>query len=104
MQIAVDADRCVCHAASTGVPQRYSLHDPAAERDACGIGFVADAAGRPSRAVLDTVLQALRNARHRGAVAADGKTGDGAGVLLPIPDALRPVDRCGLGMVFLRED
>ncbi len=60
------------------------------ERDACGIGFVASIGGEPSRAVLDRVLEALTRVRHRGAVAADHRTGDGAGVLLPLPEALAP--------------
>ncbi len=74
------------------------------ERDACGIGFLADAYGRPSRAIVDGVLEGLANVRHRGAVAADRRTGDGAGVLLPIPRALVPAPWCGLAMVFLRDD
>jgi glutamate synthase (ferredoxin) len=61
------------------------LYDPRYERDACGIGFVADAAGRPSRDIVDLTIGSLCRVRHRGAVAADEKTGDGAGVLLPIP-------------------
>jgi glutamate synthase (ferredoxin) len=55
------------------------------ERDACGTGFVADAEGRRSRHVIETALEALCRVRHRGAVAADAKTGDGAGMLLPVP-------------------
>jgi glutamate synthase domain-containing protein 2/glutamate synthase domain-containing protein 1/glutamate synthase domain-containing protein 3 len=74
------------------------------ERDACGIGFLADATGQASRAILDGVLEGLARVRHRGAVAADRRTGDGAGVLLPIPRALVPAAWCGLAMVFLRED
>jgi glutamate synthase domain-containing protein 2/glutamate synthase domain-containing protein 1/glutamate synthase domain-containing protein 3 len=70
------------------------------ERDACGIGFVADLHGRASRGILDAALEALRRLRHRGAIAADGRTGDGAGVLLPIPAALVPGAWCGLAMVF----
>jgi glutamate synthase domain-containing protein 1 len=61
------------------------LYHPQYERDACGIGFVADASGRSSRAIVDTALDALCRVRHRGAVAADHKSGDGAGLLLPIP-------------------
>jgi len=80
------------------------LYDPTIERDACGIGFVADVRGRASREVLDAVLEALRRVKHRGAVAADGKTGDGAGVLLPLPRALLPAGATGLGMVFLRDE
>jgi glutamate synthase (ferredoxin) len=70
------------------------------ERDACGIGFVADLHGRASRDILDAALEALRRLRHRGATSADGRTGDGAGVLLPIPAALVPGAWCGLAMVF----
>src|SRR5205085_4255432 len=74
------------------------------ERDACGIGFLADTRGRPSRAIVDGVLEGLARVRHRGAVAADRRTGDGAGVLLPIPRALVPAPWCGLAMVFLRDE
>src|SRR5438477_576326 len=81
-----------------------TLYDPALELDACGIGFVADVRGRASREILDALLEALRRVKHRGAVAADGKTGDGAGLLLPIPRALLPAPATGLGMVFLRDE
>jgi glutamate synthase (ferredoxin) len=74
------------------------------ERDACGIGFLADATGRASRAIVDGVLEGLTRMRHRGAVAADRRTGDGAGVLLPVPRALVPAPWCGLAMVFLRDE
>ncbi|MFN2388142.1 MAG: glutamate synthase large subunit, partial [Actinomycetota bacterium] len=82
-----------------------------AERDACGIGFVADARGRSSRAIVESALAALGRVKHRGAVAADAKTGDGAGVLLPLPrtiisEVLPPgplwePERLGAAMVFL---
>jgi glutamate synthase (ferredoxin) len=72
------------------------------ERDACGIGFVAHLHGAASRAVPDALLEALRRVRHRGAVAADHRTGDGAGVLLPLPASLVPEPQLGLAMVFLR--
>ena len=75
-----------------------------AEHGACGIGFVADLRGRASRAVLDLVLEGLRRVEHRGAFAGDGATGDGAGVLIPIPAGLPPQPGCGLAMVFLREE
>ncbi|MGH2996245.1 MAG: glutamate synthase central domain-containing protein, partial [Gaiellaceae bacterium] len=81
-----------------------TLHDPRSERDSCGIGFVADATGRASRFVMDALLEGLAGVRHRGAFAADGVTGDGAGVLLPIPAALVPGPWCGLAMVFLRDE
>jgi glutamate synthase (ferredoxin) len=83
---------------------QHGLHDPRAERDSCGIGFVADVRGRPSRAIVEALLEGLRRVGHRGAVAADGRTGDGAGVLLPIPAALVPGPWCGLAMVFLRDE
>jgi glutamate synthase (ferredoxin) len=71
------------------------------ERDACGIGFVADAEGRSSHEILALALEALRRIRHRGAVAADAKSGDGAGVLLPIPRG--PFGGLGVGVVFLTD-
>ena len=58
------------------------------EHDACGIGFVADAQGRASRAIVADALHGLACVKHRGAAAADGLTSDGCGVLTPIPPAL----------------
>ncbi len=55
------------------------------ERDACGVGFVADIEGRKTHRILENALSALCNLAHRGAVSADGLTGDGAGVLTQIP-------------------
>jgi glutamate synthase (ferredoxin) len=72
---------------------------PAHERDACGIGFVADSRGRASREIVDCLLEGLHNVRHRGATAADRRTGDGAGVLLPLPPG-----GAGVAMVFLRDE
>src|SRR5687768_17450919 len=80
------------------------LHDLTADRGACGIGFVADPAGAASREVVDLLLAGLGGVRHRGATAADRKTGDGAGVLLPLPSALLPEPGCGLAMVFIRDE
>ena len=82
----------------------WELH----EKDACGIGFVADARGRSSRAIVDAALDALCRVKHRGALAADALTGDGAGVLLPIGvGALAPEledgDRVGVAMCFFRD-
>ena len=69
------------------------------ERDACGVGFVASCQG-PSRTVLDHALRALRRLAHRGAVSADGRTGDGAGVLTQLPHALlrRELDDVGIAV------
>ncbi len=61
------------------------LYDPRDEHEACGVGFVAAIDGRPSRAVVEAALDALRAIWHRGAVDADGKTGDGAGIHIAIP-------------------
>ncbi|TMD47699.1 MAG: hypothetical protein E6I86_08615 [Chloroflexi bacterium] len=63
------------------------LYDARYEHDACGIGFVADAGGRASRGIVDAALAALHRVRHRGAVAADHRSGDGAGLLLSIPQS-----------------
>src|SRR5581483_101371 len=86
------------------VPPPARLYDSTAELDSCGIGFVADLHGRASREIVDVLLEALLRVRHRGATAADGRTGDGAGLLLPLPAALLPQPGCGLAMAFLRED
>jgi glutamate synthase (ferredoxin) len=80
-----------------------TLHDPRVERDACGIGLVADAGGRASREVLDRALAGLGAVSHRGAYASDGVTGDGAGLLLPLSEALTGVRGGGVAMCFLRE-
>ena len=61
------------------------LYDPRYERDACGIGLVANAGGTASRQIIDDALDGLAGVMHRGAVAADGRSGDGAGVLIPLP-------------------
>ncbi len=71
---------------------------PSRDRDACGIGLVADASGQASRALLDAALTGLACVRHRSAIAADGISGDGAGLLVPIPAAFtsRLVGEMGL--------
>lgn len=61
------------------------LYNPLDEHDACGVGFVADVSGRPSHDIVRSALEALRNLSHRGAVDADGRTGDGAGLLTQLP-------------------
>ena len=86
------------------LPPVATLFDPTRELDACGIGFVAETSGRPAREIVDALLEGLRRVRHRGATAADRRTGDGAGLLLPLPRALLPVEGCGLAMVFLRDE
>ena len=63
------------------------LYDPAEEHDACGVGLIAAIDGKPRRAVVEAAIQALKSIWHRGAVDADGKTGDGAGIHVEIPAA-----------------
>ncbi len=65
--------------------QRVGLYDPAFEHDACGVGFVASIEGRKSHQIVQWAIQCVCNVTHRGAVSADAKTGDGAGVLTQIP-------------------
>lgn len=62
-----------------------SLFDPHKEHDACGVGFIARLDGRPEHQVLRDALQCLTRLAHRGSCGCDGKTGDGAGVLFPLP-------------------
>lgn len=71
------------------------------ERDACGIGFVADAGGTASRSLVEAAIAGLANVKHRGAVAADSLSGDGAGVLLPIPAGLFG-EGVGVANLFVR--
>ena len=63
----------------------HGLYDPAEEHDACGVGFVAAIDGKPRREVVLAGIDALKAVWHRGAVDADGKTGDGAGIHVEIP-------------------
>ena len=94
-------------------PHKQGLYDPRFEHDACGIGFVVDIKGRKSHEIVQKAIQVLLNLNHRGACGCEANTGDGAGVLLQIPQrflahetaalniALPPVGQYGIGMVFL---
>jgi len=96
-----------------GLPPAQGLYDPAHERDACGIGFVANIEGHKSHDIIAKGIQILINLTHRGACGCDPETGDGAGVLIQIPHAFfdRECSRLGftlpapgeygIGMVFL---
>ena len=96
-----------------GLPPSQGLYDPAQEHDACGVGFIAHVKGTKSHTIVQHGLQILRNLTHRGAVGADPLAGDGAGILLQIPDqflreeltrlavSLPPPGEYGVGMVFL---
>ena len=61
------------------------LYDPALAKDSCGVGFIADITGRKSHAIVQDALTIVRNLEHRGAVGADPRAGDGAGILVQIP-------------------
>ena len=95
------------------LPQKQGLYDPANEHDACGVGFVADIKGRKSREIIQQGLTILDRLTHRGAVGADPKAGDGAGILLQIPDEffrssvdfeLPPEGQYAVAMLFLPRD
>ena len=94
--------------------QAAGLYDPAFERDSCGFGLIANLDDMPSHWVVDTAISALARLTHRGAVAADGKTGDGCGLLIKFPKAfMRAVgedlgfslnERFAAGSVFLHQN
>src|SRR5262245_22900283 len=69
-----------------GPPTAQGLYDPAHEHDACGVGFVVDIKGRKSNAIVRQALRVLINLLHRGACGCEANTGDGAGILLQMPD------------------
>jgi glutamate synthase domain-containing protein 1 len=74
------------------------LHNPASESDACGVGFIAHLRGEPSRAIVEHGLTALERLEHRAATGAEENTGDGAGLLIQIPDRLFQRE-CALGRI-----
>lgn len=96
--------------------QQTGLYDPANEHDACGVGFVAHIKGEKSHAIVQQGLKILENLDHRGAVGADKLMGDGAGILIQLPDALYreemagqgvelpPPGEYGVGMIFLPKE
>ncbi|MBR7672031.1 glutamate synthase large subunit [Streptomyces daliensis] len=68
-------------------PAKQGMYDPRYEHDACGVGFVATLTGEASHDLVERALTVLRNLEHRGATGSDPDTGDGAGILLQVPDA-----------------
>ena len=99
------------------LPKKQGLYDPANEHDACGVGFVAHIKGEKSHNIVQQGLTILKRVTHRGAVGADPKAGDGAGLLMQIPDAfmrdivkeklnivLPAEGEYGVGMVFFPKD
>jgi glutamate synthase (NADPH/NADH) large chain len=101
---------------SAAPPDAIGLYDPRNEHDACGVGFVVDVKGRKSHGVIEKGLQILLNLLHRGACGCEASTGDGAGVLVQMPDrflrkatadlgfVLPPAGQYGAGLVFLPKD
>jgi len=70
----------------SSLPEAQGLYDPRFEHDACGVSFVVDVKGRKSHDIVATALAALCNLDHRGAQGAEANTGDGAGILVQVPD------------------
>ena len=94
-------------------PPAQGLYDPANERDSCGVGFVCHIKNAKSHRIVEQGLEILERLTHRGAVGADPKAGDGAGILVQIPDEffrasvefdLPSSGHYGVGMVFLPRD
>ncbi|MGO9489306.1 MAG: glutamate synthase large subunit, partial [Solirubrobacteraceae bacterium] len=94
-------------------PQAVGLYDPRFEHDACGVGMVARLDNQPTHEVISRAITALENLEHRGASGADPRTGDGAGILMQMPDELfrgvvefelPPAGRYGVMMCFLPTD
>ncbi len=92
------------------LPRPQGLYDPRLERDACGVSFVANIKGRKSHELVQLGVGALCNLEHRGASGAEVNTGDGAGILIQVPDrflravvpfALPPTGAYAVGMAFL---
>jgi glutamate synthase domain-containing protein 2/glutamate synthase domain-containing protein 1 len=99
--------------AHTGMPPAQGLYDPANEHDNCGVGFIANTKGRKSHSIVKRGIEILCNLTHRGAVGADPLDGDGAGLMIQIPDAyyrdicdfeLPDTGEYGAGIVFLPRD
>ncbi len=102
--------------AAAASPTAQGLYDPAHEHDACGVGFIAHIKGKKSHRMIEQGLQILCNLDHRGAVGADPLMGDGAGILIQVPDqffreemarqgvVLPPAGEYGVGMVFLPKE
>jgi len=98
---------------SFGLPQKQGMYDPINEHDNCGIGFIANIKNRRSHEIVRQGIQILINLDHRGAVGADPLAGDGAGILIQLPDRLFRAEvetlgitlpeegDYGVGMVFL---
>ena len=94
-------------------PAAQGMYSPSHEHDACGLGFVAHIKGKKSHAIITQGLRILENLTHRGATGADPLQGDGAGILIQVPDrflrkacgvqglTLPAIGQYGVGMIFL---
>ena len=69
-----------------GLPKKQGLYDPKFEHDACGIGFISNIKNNASHDIISQAIQILKNLAHRGGVGSDPETGDGAGILIQMPD------------------
>ena len=86
----------------SGIPQGQGLYHPRHEHDACGVGFIAHMKGEKSHGIVEQGLLILKNLNHRGAVGADPKASDGAGVLIQLPDQFLREEMAGQGVVLPR--
>ncbi len=82
------------------MPPPQGLYDPRREHDSCGIGFVANIKNRKSHSIIQQGLKILTNLNHRGAVGADPLAGDGAGILIQLPDKLLRAECAALGVTL----
>src|ERR1041385_463869 len=84
--------------ADPGVPEAQGLYDPKLDKDSCGVGFVANIKGHKSHRIIEDGLKILCNLEHRGAVGADPRMGDGAGILIQIPHKFLAKKAAELGL------
>jgi len=103
----------LCAMSDKFLPQKQGLYDPWFEHDSCGVGFVVNIKGKKSHEIVQGGIKILEHLTHRGACGCDPETGDGAGIMIQIPDAffrkecsklnieLPPLGEYGAGIVFL---
>ncbi|MDA8231091.1 MAG: glutamate synthase large subunit [Magnetospirillum sp.] len=84
----------------SGLPDPRGLYDPQYEHDACGVGFIVDIKNRKSHGIIRQGLQILENLTHRGAVGADPLAGDGAGILIQLPEDFLRAEAARLGITL----
>src|SRR4051812_40769629 len=114
--LSFDITRLARRRTMKGLPGPQGLYHPEFERDACGVGFICHIKGKPSHQIVSDALQMLENMNHRGACGCETDSGDGAGLLVRMPDAFLR-EKCGqigislpkqgqyaMGMMFLPRD